>query len=284
MSGTAKDRSGRTRGTRLCIVAALTAMSAPLIAGPTGVAYQRALGALGERDIPAVIAGLEEALPLAATPDDEATVNMLLGLCYRWEHESDKGIEAYQAVLRHDPDMVVDLPEQRVLGLNAQTGLGLCYYYGKGDLAAAISWWEKRLRVNPDAERVAALLLRARRELGQVGQLTAPPMVFVGGKYLPSTVKESEGHLLVPAGDLGRLLGSKVALGAEDWRVEFSSEAHTLVLSVGSKRALVDGKPMSMLATPVVVEGEHLVPLRSVAEALGREVRWEPAPRVAWVR
>jgi len=257
-------------------------MSAALIAGPTGVAYERALGALGERDIPAAIAGLEEALPLAATPDDEATVNMLLGLCYLWEHEWDKGIEAYRAVLRHDPDMGLDLPEQRVLGLNAQMGLGQCYY-GKGDLATAISWWEQVLRADPDAERAATLLLRARRELGQVGRLTAPPMVFVGGKYLAGTVRESEGHLLVPASDLGRLLGSKVAPGAEDQRVELSSKAHTLVLSVGSKTAVIDGKRLTMPAAPVLAQGEHLVPLRWVAEAFGRKVKWEATPRVARV-
>ena len=35
---------------------------------------------------------------------------------------------------------------------------------------------------------------------------------------------------------------------------------------------------------PEVIEGELWVPLRFTAEALGYTIKWEPGPRIAWIR
>ena len=66
--------------------------------------------------------------------------------------------------------------------------------------------------------------------------------------------------------------------------MELASDAHSLLLSTGSRQAVLDGATITLSVAPVMVNGKMLIPLRFVAEAFGHRVDWEPLPRIAWVR
>lgn len=246
--------------------------------------YEKALQALvvDVNDMPTAVSELEIALQGADNPQEKAEIGLLLGTCYRWNGQTDEAIETLMAVIAYRPGFHVSLPEQKIAGLDAEGDLGLCYKE-KGNLPEAIHWWEKVLARVPDANAILAELMMARRELAKAGELEAGPMVVTGEYYLGGPVSESNDRLLVSAPELAR----RLRVGAEPRskeQLEICSDDHRLLLSAGSREALLDGEPIRLPVAPVMSNGEVLVPLRFVAETFGREVTWEAAPRIAWVR
>ena len=131
---------------------------------------------------------------------------------------------------------------------------------------------------------MSSWVTRARRELGLIAALDDfTPMVMASGYYVRGPVRESSDRLLVPAAELAQRL-ALVAKAGLPGQVELASDAHTLLLSAGSREAVLDGERIHLPVAPVVVKGELLVPLRFVAETFGRKVVWEAVPRIAWVR
>lgn len=53
-------------------------------------------------------------------------------------------------------------------------------------------------------------------------------------------------------------------------------EQPILELTIGSTTAIVNGREVQADVAPIIVNGRTLVPLRLIAEALGRRVDWEP--------
>ncbi|WP_374711546.1 copper amine oxidase N-terminal domain-containing protein [Symbiobacterium terraclitae] len=53
-------------------------------------------------------------------------------------------------------------------------------------------------------------------------------------------------------------------------------EQPILELTIGSTTAVVNGREVQADVAPIIVNGRTLVPLRLIAEALGRRVDWEP--------
>lgn len=51
-----------------------------------------------------------------------------------------------------------------------------------------------------------------------------------------------------------------------------------IILTIGSTTAIVDGREVQTDVAPVIIEGRTMVPLRFVAEHLGRRVDYEPKP------
>jgi iron complex transport system substrate-binding protein len=49
----------------------------------------------------------------------------------------------------------------------------------------------------------------------------------------------------------------------------------SIQLQIGSKTALIDLRPMSLLEAPIIVGGRTLVPLRFISEAFGADVAWD---------
>lgn len=59
----------------------------------------------------------------------------------------------------------------------------------------------------------------------------------------------------------------------------------TMVLTVGSRTAEVDGEPLTFDAAPFVTpNGRTMVPVRFVSETLGAQVDWDPETRQVTVR
>jgi len=254
----------------------------PVAAEPSDPAFAAGLEAVAERDIPAAVVNLEEALRRSAAPAERAELNLLLGLVYRWNDQPDEAIAALESVLAFDPDLTVSFPEQKVHNLNPTGMLGYCYK-DKGDWATALRWFEKRLEQCPDSDRMIVNIATARRKVGQTGTLTAGPMVVAKNRYVPGPVKHSSGRLLVTARELAQRLGAAVSLKSSG-QAAISSSGHRLQLRAGSRQAVLNGKRVTLPVAPIRVKDKLLVPLRFVAEALGHKVIWEALPRIAWIK
>jgi len=275
----------------VCVMTAVGGHIVLVAAEQSSPAFTAGLEAMGERDIPAAIPKLEEALQSTEDPAERANISLLLGLAYMWNDQLDKAIAASEAVMTFDPDLTVSFPDQGMHHLNPMAGLADCYRMkalkggesASAAWASALHWAQKLLEHNPDAEAQMLIAEEARRKLGQAGQLTARPIVIATGQYLRGDVREQSDRLLVPATELAQRL-SVVAKPGSPGQVELASDAHSLLLSAGSRQAVVDGATIALPVAPVMVNGKMLIPLRFVAEAFGHRVDWEPLPRIAWVR
>ncbi len=274
----------------LWFLAGLAAVMSPAQAQVGSSAYNVAIEALTPKDmdapwdIPTAIANLQTALAGAEEPAGQAKINLLLGLCYMWDGQIDKAIDASEAVLEYDPNMVADFPEQGIWGLSPLVRLGDCYR-AKGDWATALQWWEKAIRQFPDGQAVMANLVMARRELGNAHLMgSLPPAVMVGQTYLTGPTKNANNRVLATGADLGRLLGARVKWDHNKRELEIVAKGLKLVLSAGATKAVLNGRQVPVPVAPAMAGGQLLVPLRFVAETFGRRVIWEAPGRIAWVR
>jgi hypothetical protein len=83
------------------------------------------------------------------------------------------------------------------------------------------------------------------------------------------------GTVMVPLRFISEALGATV-----DWVpslriVSLRRAGISIQLQVGSKTALIDLRPTSLLEAPIIVGGRTLVPLRFISEAFGADVTWD---------
>jgi hypothetical protein len=134
--------------------------------------------------------------------------------------------------------------------------------------------------IKPDSGIVAG-----RRKLLEMAKLDIPPLIVVNDLALSRGSMIVGGVTLAPAKELAGLLN--VASKQDgDKLVLFTTGANpkTLVLYRDAKHALAGNRRISLPAATVVRDKELFVPLRAVAEYFGAKVKWDPLPRVAWVR
>lgn len=87
------------------------------------------------------------------------------------------------------------------------------------------------------------------------------------------------GRVLVPLRGIFEALGAKVEWDAASRTIRATLGASSMVLPLGSSRAVVDGRTVALDVPAASVGGRTMVPLRFVAEALGADVRWDGAGR-----
>ncbi len=97
---------------------------------------------------------------------------------------------------------------------------------------------------------------------------------FSGGK--PSRVGE---RVLVPLRGVFEKMGAQVAYDSATKSVRATRGATDVQLTVGSKKGVVNGKPITLDAATEVTDGSVLVPLRFLSENLGAEVDYDGASR-----
>ncbi|MDQ7841976.1 MAG: copper amine oxidase N-terminal domain-containing protein [bacterium] len=105
---------------------------------------------------------------------------------------------------------------------------------------------------------------------GQVVAFDRPPAVIAG-------------RLLIPLRGVFERLGAQVEWHPDPGRVVARHGATVVVLQLGNRYALVDGRQVMLDVPPVVLGGRTLVPLRFVGEALGAGVNWDSVGRVVYV-
>lgn len=103
--------------------------------------------------------------------------------------------------------------------------------------------------------------------------------MLLNGQILESDVPpyiKSE-TALVPLKVISQGIGAGVVWNQAAKTVTITSDLHTIVLTLKSKSALVDGLPIQMDMPMQAVSGRTLAPLRFVGEQLGMDVNWNQA-------
>lgn len=94
-----------------------------------------------------------------------------------------------------------------------------------------------------------------------------------------SPVMESD-RVLVPVAHLLRALGAEVTWNPDNRTVTIQQEATTILLTIDSQTALVNGQPTQMQVPARIIESRTFVPLRFVSENLYADVQWDGVNRM----
>ena len=86
-----------------------------------------------------------------------------------------------------------------------------------------------------------------------------------------------DGRTLLPIRALIETLGGTVQWNAQTKTATVALGSRTMVLTVGSTKALVNGSPVTLDVAPMIVKGRTFLPLRAVAENLGLDLAWDAA-------
>jgi len=86
-----------------------------------------------------------------------------------------------------------------------------------------------------------------------------------------------DGRTLLPIRALIETLGGTVQWNAQTKTATVALGSRTMVLTVGSTKALVNGSPVTLDVAPMIVKGRTFLPLRAVAENLGLGLAWDAA-------
>lgn len=103
-------------------------------------------------------------------------------------------------------------------------------------------------------------------------------VIFQGG----DPVME-DGRVQVPLRGIGDALGAEVKFDGAAKEVTYTKSDKSIVLTIGSKQAMVDGKAVTMDMEAKAVKGRTYVPLRFVSENLGESVSWDQAGQWVWI-
>ncbi|SDM86529.1 Copper amine oxidase N-terminal domain-containing protein [Paenibacillus sp. yr247] len=84
-----------------------------------------------------------------------------------------------------------------------------------------------------------------------------------------------DGSTLVPFRAISESLKAEVTWNAEERSVTVTRGGITVKLFIDSTKAFVDGKEVTLEVPAVIVEGNTVVPVRFISEALKATVKWE---------
>lgn len=130
---------------------------------------------------------------------------------------------------------------------------------------------------NVGAVLAAVVLLGAAHRAPE--HLRAPIAIAVNGEVLPSgaaprIVGKGGGRLVVPVVRIYSALGIGVSRNGKE--ITASAPGKTIVLTIGSANATIDGRPVTMAAPALTIDGATYVPLRFVATSLGAQATFDP--------
>lgn len=100
---------------------------------------------------------------------------------------------------------------------------------------------------------------------------------FPGEEFDPVLV---DGVPMLPLRAIGELQGASIAWKGESQSVTVQQNGASS-LQIGSRRAVVRGKPITLPAAPLLLEGRTLVPLAFLRDALFLETGWDVPSQVA---
>lgn len=92
-----------------------------------------------------------------------------------------------------------------------------------------------------------------------------------------------KGRVQVPLRGVGEALGAEVDYDEAGKKVKYTREGKSIVLTIGSKEAVVDGRVITMDTAAKAVKGRTYVPLRFVSENLGETVKWDGVGNWVWI-
>lgn len=92
---------------------------------------------------------------------------------------------------------------------------------------------------------------------------------------------QENGRVQVPLRGIGEALGAKIGFDGKE--VSYTKDNNQIVLTLGSKQALVNGKTVAMDTPARAIKGRTYVPLRFVSENLGVPVNWDQVGNWVWI-
>lgn len=112
-----------------------------------------------------------------------------------------------------------------------------------------------------------------------------PPQVYINDKYIgfdvnPITVN---GHILVPVKNVVEDLGAALTWNESIKTITVSTDATTLIFTIGSYNATVNGKIRSLDEPVQIVEGQTFAPLDFIIKSFGDEMSWDKEKQVVKV-
>ena len=93
------------------------------------------------------------------------------------------------------------------------------------------------------------------------------------------------GRMMVPLRFISETVGAEVSWNPVTQQITIRGDWTTIVLTVGSRTAFVNGEAVRLDAPAVLVNGRVFVPLRFICEALGAQVDYQPSThsaRIHW--
>lgn len=125
------------------------------------------------------------------------------------------------------------------------------------------------------AELKSKLVLKIKLTIGQ-------QKAYIGTREyaLPiAPFQAGAGTSMVPFRFIGEALGARVDWEGSRQEVSYSLAGKTLVLQIGSNKARVNGREVTLEVAPRLVGDTTVVPLRLVSEQLGARVDWDEATK-----
>jgi N-acetylmuramoyl-L-alanine amidase len=101
---------------------------------------------------------------------------------------------------------------------------------------------------------------------GQPLEMPVPPIIVAD-------------RTMVGVRSVGEAVGGELIWDPVSRQVTVIRRTDTIILTVGSTRALVNGQPVELEIAPQIVNDRTMVPLRFIAEALGGTVEWDAVTR-----
>jgi len=134
--------------------------------------------------------------------------------------------------------------------------------------------------VEKDAIRANVKNLNSYKKLGQLYDKLGKSGVklFVNGEESTSTVAPivTNSSTLVPFRVVSEALQAEVVYNSKERSVTVTRDGITVKLYLNKKTAYVNGQAVTLQAAPTVVNGNTVVPVRFVSEALDATVKYEP--------
>jgi hypothetical protein len=134
--------------------------------------------------------------------------------------------------------------------------------------------------VEKEAIRANVKNLNSYKKLGQLYDKLGESGVklFVNGEESTSTVAPivTNSSTLVPFRVVSESLQAEVVYNSKERSVTVTRDGITVKLYLNKKTAYVNGQAVTLQAAPTVVNGNTVVPVRFVSEALDATVKYEP--------
>lgn len=136
--------------------------------------------------------------------------------------------------------------------------------------------------------KLTALVLSLVLALSIVPASAATPSVSINldGVHLKCTGTQptiKSGRTMIPIRPLAEALGAVVGWDPATRQVTLTRANTTIIMTVGSKTAYVNGQPMDMAVAPYIEGGRTMIPARYVAEFFGQIVTWDGTTRRVYV-
>lgn len=110
------------------------------------------------------------------------------------------------------------------------------------------------------------------------------PTIILDGQAIPMQKKDKveliNGSVMVPLRIIAENMGMGVLWNQQIGTVTIPKESGSIELTIGQKKALIDGASHSLDTAPRNRNGTTLVPLRFISEAMGLQVSWDNSRKV----